>query len=275
MKKQGPGDDFYTIKALHLLPTQQFSLVVDARCGTGRQTFVLAKELSTLVHAIDTHQPFLNDLTRRAQEAGIDRLIQTHCIDMKDIPATFPQIDLLWSEGAAYSIGFSNALNSWAPAINTGGFLVVSEMAWLHKKVPKVVKEFFQSVYPGMHTNEQICEIAETAGYQVLETFILPDETWEKDYYDILETRAKSLLDHPDSSVIDFATDIIKEIEIFLTATKKVTVIPSLFFNGFNTFFDSVTSFKKGMMSLKTLLMMVTIENIKKEYNEKYSKTHA
>ena len=74
----------------------------------------------------------------------------------------------------------------------------------------------------------------------------------------------RQLLDHPDSSVIDFATDIIKEIEIFLTATKKVTVIPSLFFNGFNTFFDSVTSFKKGMMSLKTLLMMVTIENIKK-----------
>ena len=215
MKKQGPGDDFYTIKALHLLPTQQFSLVVDARCGTGRQTFVLAKELSTLVHAIDTHQPFLNDLTRRAQEAGIDRLIQTHCIDMKDIPATFPQIDLLWSEGAAYSIGFSNALNSWAPAINTGGFLVVSEMAWLHKKVPNVVKEFFKSVYPDMHTNEQICEIAQNAGYQVLETFILPDETWEKDYYDILEPRAKSLLDHPDSSVIDFATDIIKEIEIF------------------------------------------------------------
>ena len=215
MKKQGPGDDFYTIKALHLLPTQQFSLVVDARCGTGRQTFVLAKELSTLVHAIDTHQPFLNDLTRRAQEAGIDRLIQTHCIDMKDIPATFPQIDLLWSEGAAYSIGFSNALNSWAPAINTGGFLVVSEMAWLHKKVPNVVKEFFQSVYPDMHTIKQICEIAETAGYQVLETFILPKETWVKDYYDILEPRAKNLLDHPDSSVRDFAADIIKEIKIF------------------------------------------------------------
>ena len=215
LKKQGPGDDAYTLRALRRLPTQQFSVVVDAGCGTGRQTLVLAKELSTLVHAIDTHQPFLNDLTRSAQEAGFDHLIQTHCMDMKDIPATFPQIDLLWSEGAAYTVGFSNALKSWASVVNPSGFVVVSELSWLHNKIPNTVKEFFLSVYPDMHTIKQICEIAETAGYQVLETFILPKETWVKDYYDILEPRAKNLLDHPDSSVRDFAADIIKEIKIF------------------------------------------------------------
>ena len=34
-------------------------------------------------------------------------------------------------------------------------------------------------------------------------------------YYDVLEPRAKALVDHPDASVRDFAVETIKEIEIF------------------------------------------------------------
>ena len=43
-----------------------------------------------------------------------------YCMDMKDIPSAFQDIDLLWSEGAAYNIGFTNALSSWATAIKPG-----------------------------------------------------------------------------------------------------------------------------------------------------------
>ena len=105
MEKLGPGGNAHTLHVLRRLPTQRFRVVVDAGCGTGRQTMVLAKELGTLVHAIDTHQPFLNDLTRRAKQAGIEHLVRTHCMDMEDIPVVFQHIDLLWSEGAAYNIG--------------------------------------------------------------------------------------------------------------------------------------------------------------------------
>jgi hypothetical protein len=34
-------------------------------------------------------------------------------------------------------------------------------------------------------------------------------------YYDILEPRAKALVDHPDLPVRDFATETVREIEIF------------------------------------------------------------
>jgi hypothetical protein len=71
-----------------------------------RQTMVLAKELGTLIHAVDSYEPFLKDLVGRAEAAGIERLIQTHCMDMKDISDVFQQVDLLWAEGAAYNIGF-------------------------------------------------------------------------------------------------------------------------------------------------------------------------
>jgi SAM-dependent methyltransferase len=215
MEKLGPGDNVHTLNVLRLLPKQQFYVIVDAGCGTGRQTMVLAKELGTLVHAVDAYEPFLHDLTRRAKAAGIEHLIQTHCMDMQDIPGVFPHIDLLWSEGAAYNIGFSNALAVWAPVINTGGFAVVSELSWLRDQVPDAVREFFSSGYPDMQSMQQNLAVAANAGYGVLTTYTLPKEAWVKGYYDLLEPRAKALIDHPDASVRDFAVETVKEIETF------------------------------------------------------------
>ena len=56
---------------------------------------------------------------------------------------------------------------------------------------------------------------AEQAGYRVLTTSRLPKEAWVEGYYDVLEPRAKALVDHPDASVRDFAIETVKEIEIF------------------------------------------------------------
>ncbi len=215
MEKLGPGGNVHTLNVLRLLPKRRFQLVVDAGCGTGRQTMVLAKELGTPVHAVDSYGPFLNDLSRRAAAAGVERLIQTHCMDMKDIPNVFQQIDLLWSEGAAYNIGFPNALAVWLSAIEKGGFAVVSELSWLREQVPAAVREFFLSGYPDMQSIQQNLAAAENAGYRVLTTYTLPNEAWVEGYYDLLEPRAKALIDHPDSSVRDFAAETVEEIEIF------------------------------------------------------------
>jgi trans-aconitate methyltransferase len=215
MEKLGPGGNTHTLHVLRLLPKQPFHVIVDAGCGAGRQTMVLAKELDALVHAVDSYEPFLNDLTQRAKETQIEHLVQTHCMDMKDIPSVFQRIDLLWSEGAAYNIGFSSALTTWASAINPDGFAVVSELSWLREQIPDAVREFFLSGYPDMHSIQQNSSIAENAGYRVLTTYTIPKEAWVEGYYDILEPRAKTLVDHPDSSVRDFATETVKEIEIF------------------------------------------------------------
>ena len=215
MEKLGPGGDVHTLNVLRQLPKQHFPVIVDAGCGTGRQTLVLARELATRVHAVDSYQPFLSDLTKRAADAGLDGFIETHCISMEEIPTVFRQVDLLWSEGAAYNIGFPNALKTWASAMNKGGFAVVSELSWLREEIPDAVREFFSSGYPDMQSVQENLKIAENAGYRVLSTYTLPDDTWVTGYYDILEPRAKSLIDHPDASVREFATETIKEIEIF------------------------------------------------------------
>jgi SAM-dependent methyltransferase len=215
MEKLGPGDNTHTLHALRLLPRQQFRVIVDAGCGTGRQTLALAKELGALVHAVDSYEPFLNDLVRRAREAKVERLVQAHCMDMKDIPQVFQSIDLLWSEGAAYNIGFPNALAAWGPALAHDGFAVVSELSWLKEQAPDAVREFFRSGYPDMQSVSHNIAVAESAGYKLLTTYTLPRQTWVDGYYDILAPRAKALLDHPDPSVRDFAAETVREIEVF------------------------------------------------------------
>jgi SAM-dependent methyltransferase len=214
MEKLGPGGNAHTLHVLRLLPKQEFRVVVDAGCGTGRQTLTLARELGTLVHAVDSYQPFLDDLMRRAREANAERLVQTHCMDMNDIPQVFQDIDLLWSEGAAYNIGFPHALATWAPALAPGGFAVISELSWLGR-APDAVREFFRSGYPDMQSVQHNMAVAERAGYKVLTTYTLPRQAWVDGYYDILAPRAKALLDHPAPSVRAFAAETVREIEVF------------------------------------------------------------
>src|SRR5437870_13388588 len=126
---------------------------------------------------------------------------------MKDIPIVFPTIGLLCGEGGAYNIGFAFALTTWAKAMKADGFAVVSELCWLREQIPDAVRKFFRSGYPDMQSVPQNIAVAEEAGYKIFNTYTLPKEAWMKDYYDVLEPRAKSLVNHSDRAVRDFAID--------------------------------------------------------------------
>jgi SAM-dependent methyltransferase len=215
MDKLGPGGDRDSLYVLRSLPRHRFEVVVDAGCGAGRQTMVLATELNSPIQAVDWYQPFLDRLNYRAQRKNVSHLVQTHCMDMKDISDGFPHVDLLWAEGAAYHIGFANALATWARAIKPTAFAVVSELCWLRDEVPLAVKEFFRSAYPHIQSVSQNIEVAEEAGYEIFNTYTLPREAWVKDYYEVLEPRAEVLANHADSSVRDLAIQTLKEIETF------------------------------------------------------------
>ncbi|MEX2194182.1 MAG: class I SAM-dependent methyltransferase [Thermoleophilaceae bacterium] len=215
MRKLGPGSEADTLHVLGSLPRRTFEVVVDAGCGTGRQTLTLARELGAVVNAVDSHGPFLDDLARRAADARLAPLVRVHRMDMKDIPQAFDGVDLLWSEGAAYNIGFSHALTTWAPSLNEGGIAVVSELSWLKEDAPRAGRAFFKSAYPDMQTVRRNAATAQAAGYRILTTHTLPTQAWMDDYYDVLTLRAEALLDHSDPSVRELARDTVREIEVF------------------------------------------------------------
>ena len=91
MHKLSPGDDSLSLCVLRSLPQHHFDVVVDAGCGAGRQTMVVASELGTPIEAVDSYQPFLNRLKRRAKENGLDHLVRMHCMDMKTFRVSFQQ----------------------------------------------------------------------------------------------------------------------------------------------------------------------------------------
>ena len=134
--------------------------------------------------------------------------------------SVFPKIDLLWAEGAAYNIGLAT-LASWAKAITLKGLAVVSELCWLRDKIPDAARVFFRSGYPEMQSVQQNIATAEEAGYKLFNTCTLPKEAWVKDYYDILEPRARSLVNHSDVAVRDFAIETLKEIDTFKIAEES------------------------------------------------------
>lgn len=215
MGKLGPGSDEATRHVLGLLPERRYRLIVDAGCGTGRQTLTLAEATGSVVHAVDVHQAFLDELRRRASAAGVADRVHPHTMDMADIPSVFTGIDLLWSEGSAYTIGFAHALARWRPSLARSGYAVVSELCWLRDRVTDEARAFFDTGYPDMQSVAAAADAAERAGYAVIATHPLPRSAWFADYYDVLGPRAAELSTHPDPAVRALAAETLQEIEVF------------------------------------------------------------
>jgi len=215
MEKLGPGSDADTLQVLAMIPTSRLSTIVDAGSGPGRQSIALAKALQTPIDAVDISDRHLGRLEHNARTRGIEHLIRTHCADMADIPSIFPQIDLLWSECAAYHIGFPNALRSWFKALRPGGYAIVSELSWLRNDVPDDVLSYFEASYPDMKSVDRNIEIALASGYELIGTHLLSKAAWTEQYYDLLAPLSTSLLDHPEQAVRNLAAETLKGIHIF------------------------------------------------------------
>jgi len=220
MDKLGPGSDADTRAVLKRLPQREYKNVVDAGCGSGKQTVTLAAALSNAhIYALDTHEPFLHQLEQRLTKVGLDSFVTTATTDISLIGEKFSDLDLIWAEASAYSIGFDNALASWRDALKPDGLLVVSELCWLRDpdagNLPKEAVKFWATEYPAMRSVDQNIAACEAIGYEVLDTYTLPRESWTDDYYDVLKPRAQVLLEHEDSTVVEWAAQTLKEIEVF------------------------------------------------------------
>ena len=144
LPREGPGDDSITRRAVGLLPElPPDPVVIDAGCGPGGQTLVLASALGVKVTAIDIHQPFVEVLKRRAEDAGLDHLIEARQGDMSALPFDPGTVHLIWCEGAIYQIGFCEGLELWRPLLADGGVVAASEAVWTADDPPAEVLPTF------------------------------------------------------------------------------------------------------------------------------------
>jgi len=121
--RQGPGSDAETLRALELTRLDRAAglRVADIGCGTGASTLVLARQLlAAEIVAVDLSPVFLEVLAERAREAGLAGRIETMVGSMDSLPFAAESLDLIWSEGAIYNMGFAAGLASWRSFLRPG-----------------------------------------------------------------------------------------------------------------------------------------------------------
>lgn len=192
LHRKGPGGTASTHKAIGMLGDLPEGLrVVDLGCGSGTSSLVLAETLNCDLTAIDIHQPFLDDLARRAAHHEIGDRITTVCADMADPPLVDASFDLVWAEGAIYLVGFEEGLRRWRRLLKPGGHIAVTHITWLTDDPPAETVEFWRNAYPTMTTIEENLATLRATGFAPVGHFVLPPEDWENFYAPLREQLAK------------------------------------------------------------------------------------
>jgi ubiquinone/menaquinone biosynthesis C-methylase UbiE len=194
LPREGPGDNMSTRKAyLMLKDLPKTPRILDIGCGPGMQTIELAKLSSGRLDALDNHEPFLEDLRRRAEKEGVSDRVRPVKGDMFNLNYEDNSFDLIWSEGAIYIIGFEKGLREWRRLLTENGYIVVSELSWLRPDLPEEVSTFMKEAYPVIKTIKENLEVGRKSGYSVVGFFVLPEKSWWDNYYTPIETKLPSL----------------------------------------------------------------------------------
>ncbi|MHC5055396.1 MAG: class I SAM-dependent methyltransferase [Planctomycetota bacterium] len=167
---------------------------MDLGCGAGASTLVLARALGSPVTAVDACGEFIEELRSRAAEAGVSHLVRAEVGDFARLDVPPRSIDLLWSEGAIYNLGWAEVLALWSALVKPGGFLALSEATWLVTDPPEEVSARWSEWYPGMGTVESNRAAARETGLDVVDSFALPASAW-RDFYAPLLERCEALRD--------------------------------------------------------------------------------
>jgi len=185
LDRQGPGSPEVTIKALgfidHLTPESQ---IADIGCGTGGQTMVLAQHAPGHITGIDLFPAFIELFNANAAHLDLQDRVKGIVGSMDDLPFQHESLDLIWSEGAIYNIGFERGLNEWRKFLKKGGYIAVSEASWFTEKRPAEINEFWLKEYPEIDTIPDKVMQLQKAGYIPVATFILPEDCWTEHFYE-------------------------------------------------------------------------------------------
>ncbi len=207
LPRQGPGNRASAVKALAMcgeLPEQPS--VLDLGCGVGGQTLQLAELVSGHITALDSHAPAIESLRQRVLARGLADRVTALVGDMAQPDQKRESFDLVWSEGALYSIGLINALQVCYELLRPGGHLVFTDAIWRKANPPAAVKASFDLDYPTMGTLQDDLAALSKSGFKLVGHFTLPDEAWWDDFYTPMEARVAELLprytDDPEATAV-------------------------------------------------------------------------
>ena len=193
-ERQGPGSPEATLKALSFIDNlTDGSLIADLGCGTGGQTMTLARHAPGRITGLDFFPGFIDRFNADARRLHLADRVKGVVGSMDALPFRAGELDLIWSEGAIYNIGFEKGLTQWRRFLKPDGFIAVTECSWLSSARPDEMG-FFRDNFPEIDDISGKIRCMERAGYRPVAHFILPDSCWTKNYYEPAAARAREFL---------------------------------------------------------------------------------
>jgi len=182
-ERQGPGNTKETLKALSFIEgLTEKSKIADIGCGTGGQTMTLGQNTPCEIIGIDVWQDFINKFNQNSLHQNLQNRVKGIVGTMENLPFQEEELDLIWSEGSIYNIGFERGLNEWRKFLKIGGYIAVTENTWFSEERPDEIQEFWQKIYPEIDTIPNKVAQMQKAGYLPIAIYMLPETIWT-DYY--------------------------------------------------------------------------------------------
>jgi SAM-dependent methyltransferase len=194
LPRGGPGDPESARRALAMMADlPAHPRVLDLGCGPGAGSSNLARLTGGRVTALDLHAPFVVQQAAAARASGLSRRLDPVCADMRAVPFPPAVFDLVWSEGALYSIGFRRGLEVCRRLVRPGGVVAVSEAVWTAPEPPREVAHWWTAAYADIASIGEKAEAVRDAGFDILGQFTLPREAWWDHLYVPIRARLDGL----------------------------------------------------------------------------------
>ena len=184
LPRLAPGSPAGTRRALGLVPgVGPQTRMLDIGCGTGAQSLTLARSSPLRIIAVDNHPPYIDVLNREAHRLGIADRLEARVADMRSLDFPDGSFDLIWCEGAIYTMGVETALRDWRRLLRCNGHVALTEVCWRMPGPPAECAAFWSREYPAIRQVSALLETVTECGYEVAGHFPLPASAWWDDYY--------------------------------------------------------------------------------------------
>ncbi len=195
--------------------------IADIGCGTGASAILLARHLNAQISAIDFLPDSLDVLNERAKQGGVTYKITTTACSMDALPFADEELDVIWSEGAIYNIGFEQGISDWQRCLKPGGLLVASEITWITNTRPSELEDYWNNEYPEIGLASAKIQLLEKHDYSPVAYFVLPEHCWMDQYYNPMQARFEEFLSRHGNSAAACEIVAAEQREIDLYATYK------------------------------------------------------
>lgn len=217
LDRQGPGSEAITQLALQFAGALNEDVhIADIGCGTGGQTFLLAKHTRGTIKAIDLMPSFVQSMKEKVAASPYAGRIEITEGSMLELPYKEEEFDLIWAEGSIYHIGYEKGLNEFRKFLKPGGMIAVSEASWFTENQPKEIFDFWNENYPEIDRIGKKVKQMEDAGYKAIAHFIEPEQCWWN-YFDPITERAQEFVKqyHGGEQVEGLVQQLLGEIELY------------------------------------------------------------